>query len=94
MPIASCGLGKDHGASISLVKKRDHLPLDEDELKPFVVSPHTACRLLNVKLTKFYGLLPLLESYLDGRRRQITLRSLEALVERRLAGSQAESQVD
>jgi excisionase family DNA binding protein len=51
-----------------------------------VVSPKRAAVLLDIGLTKLYDLLSRgeLESYADGGDRKITMRSIYALIERRL----------
>jgi hypothetical protein len=54
--------------------------------EPLVVSPAEAQRLLDVGPAHFYDtVLPELESYKDGKARRITLRSIKARIERKLA---------
>jgi hypothetical protein len=51
-----------------------------------VVSPSEAQRMLDVGTTYFYReLLPVLETYMEGRQRKITVRSIQKLIEQRLA---------
>jgi hypothetical protein len=59
--------------------------LGNDE--PLVVSPKRAQYLLGCGNTRFYELLTSgeLESYKDGKSRKITMRSIRARVERKLA---------
>jgi excisionase family DNA binding protein len=59
------------------------------EIEPLAVSPRQACRLLGCGLTRLYELIGAgqLESYLDGRSRRITTRSIKARIERLLASS-------
>jgi len=61
-------------------------------LEPLAVSPRQACVLLNVGLTRLYELLGSgeLESYLDGRSRRITMRSIRRRIKRLLKDSGAE----
>jgi excisionase family DNA binding protein len=62
------------------------------DLEPLAVSPRQACVLLNVGLTRLYELLGSgeLESYLDGRSRRITMRSIHRRIKRLLKDSGAE----
>jgi excisionase family DNA binding protein len=59
------------------------------EIEPLAVSPRQACRLLGCGITRLYELIGAgeLESYLDGRMRRITMRSIVARIERLLASS-------
>jgi hypothetical protein len=59
-----------------------------DEMR-IVVKPREACVMLACGVTKLYELMNSgeLESYLDGASRKITVRSIEALIGRRLAES-------
>jgi hypothetical protein len=59
-------------------------------IKPLVVSPREACRLLGCGLTRFYEILPELDSYLEGSVRRITVDSIERRVERKLAEAQGQ----
>ena len=52
-----------------------------------VVSPRSARLMLDLGNTRFYQVLPELESYHDGRSRKITVASIEAYIERRVAAS-------
>ena len=58
-------------------------------IKPLVVSPREACRMLGCGLTRLYEILPELESYLDGKVRRITVDSIEQRVARKLAEARA-----
>ena len=60
-----------------------------EHLEPLGVSPRQACILLNVGRTYLYELIDIgdLESYLEGRARKITLRSIRARHERQLAAA-------
>jgi hypothetical protein len=57
-----------------------------DRLEPLAVSPRQACILLNLGITRLYELIGSgeLESYLDGRSRKITTRSIRLRQERLL----------
>jgi excisionase family DNA binding protein len=57
------------------------------DIEPYVVKPRTACRLLGCGLTRVYELINsgVLESFMDGRNRKITTRSIRAHFERQLA---------
>jgi excisionase family DNA binding protein len=59
------------------------------DLDPLAVSPRQACRLLNVGNTYLYELInnDELESYLEGRARKITMRSIRTRQERQLAAA-------
>jgi excisionase family DNA binding protein len=61
-------------------------------LTPLAVPPHDAWRLLGIANTHGYALLAAgeLESFKLGRARRITLSSIEALIERRLAAARAD----
>jgi len=54
---------------------------------PIVVKPKAACLMLSCGIVRLYELLNTgqLESFLDGRSRKITVRSIEAYVARKLA---------
>jgi len=56
----------------------------DDVVEPLVVRPRVAQRLLNCSNTRFYEILPELESFRDGRSRMITMRSIKARIERKL----------
>jgi excisionase family DNA binding protein len=53
------------------------------------VSPRQACRLLNIGNTHLYALIKNgeLESYLEGRSRKVTMRSIRARHERQLVAT-------
>ena len=57
--------------------------------KPLVVGVTKACFLLQCSKDKLYALIKsgALESYLEGDRRKITVRSIEAHIEERLAAN-------
>jgi hypothetical protein len=57
-----------------------------------VVSPKTACLMLDVGVTRLYQLLDAgeLESFLDGNRRRITVASIKARTERLLEQAKAD----
>jgi excisionase family DNA binding protein len=59
------------------------------EGSPLVVKPRGACELLDCGVTRIYELIAdgELESFLDGRSRKITVKSIERYIERRLAAS-------
>jgi excisionase family DNA binding protein len=56
-------------------------------LEPLAVSPKEAWHLLGCGNSRGYDLLAAgeLESYVDGRNRRITMRSIKSYIERRLA---------
>jgi hypothetical protein len=56
--------------------------LGDDER--LVVSPRRARQMLVVGNTRFYELLPELDSYLDGRSRKITVASIRRYIAKRL----------
>lgn len=58
----------------------------EMSVEPLVVSPKTACVMLDIGPTKLWGLINAgeLESFLDGARRKITTRSIKARIARGL----------
>src|SRR5262245_52702060 len=60
---------------------------NDDDFEPLAVSPRQACLLLNVGITYLYDLInnSELESYLEGRARKITMRSIRSRCERLLA---------
>jgi len=55
--------------------------------QPLIVSPKKAAFLLDCGLDAVYALIHQgqLESYLEGQRRKITVRSIQALIAKRLA---------
>jgi excisionase family DNA binding protein len=57
-----------------------------EALEPLVVRPNKAMRLLDCRRNYLYDLINAgeLETYRDGRARKITMRSIRALIERRL----------
>ncbi len=59
------------------------------DVEPLVVKPKVAWRMLGCGNTRGYELLAAgeLESYLDGRSRRITVASIKAYIERRLAAT-------
>jgi hypothetical protein len=61
------------------------------EIEPIAVRPRVAWRLLDCGNTHGYALLAAgeLESYLDGRSRRITMRSIKGYIARRLASNRA-----
>jgi hypothetical protein len=61
----------------------------DEQIRPLVVSPKVAEILIDSSHDKLYQLLATgeLESYLDGRLRKITMRSIEAYIARRLAAA-------
>jgi hypothetical protein len=59
--------------------------MKDDDIEPLVVRPRVAQRLLNLSNTKFYSILPELESFKEGRATMITMRSIKARVARKLA---------
>jgi excisionase family DNA binding protein len=63
------------------------------EVEPLVVGPRVAWHLLGCGNTHGYELIAAgeLESYLDGRSRRITMRSIKAYIARRLAADRATS---
>jgi hypothetical protein len=63
-------------------------------LEPLAVSPRKACILLDCGLTHLFELLKRgeLESYLDGRSRKITTRSVHDHQQRLLAGERRRRQ--
>ena len=64
----------------------------ESSIRPIVVKPKAATRFGICGLTKVYALIAdgQLESYRDGRSRLITVASIEAYVERKLAEARGE----
>lgn len=56
-----------------------------EKLEPFAVSPKEAAQIENCGITSIYGRLDEYETYLDGASRKITLRSIRARQERKLA---------
>jgi hypothetical protein len=52
-----------------------------------VVGPARACKILNTGMTRLYELLAAreLESYRDGSRRQITVKSIQNYIDRQLS---------
>ena len=57
--------------------------------EPLVVSPRRARQMLDLGNTRFYQVLPELDSYLDGRSRKITVASIKSYIARRVAASNA-----
>jgi hypothetical protein len=57
----------------------------DDEIQPLVVRPKEARRLLGCSNTRFYEILPELESFKDGKSRLITMASIRARVARKVA---------
>jgi len=57
------------------------------DFEPLAVAPKQACRLLGIGNTRLYQLIAAneVESYLDGRARRITMRSIHARIARLLA---------
>jgi hypothetical protein len=64
-------------------------PLVPSSVEPLVVGPREAKRLLSVGTTRFYEILPELESYLDGGSRKITVRSIYQRIANKLAAPAA-----
>jgi hypothetical protein len=60
-------------------------------IEPIVVRPKTACIMLSVGHTVLFGMLKagMLESYMDGGSRLITVASIKAHIARKLAEAQA-----
>jgi hypothetical protein len=52
---------------------------------PYAVRPREACKIIGCGPTRLYEILPELESYLDGKSRLITLRSIRARQARLIA---------
>src|SRR5262245_57971134 len=65
----------------------------DNHLEPLAVTPRQACILLGVGNTRLYQLIRNgeLESYLDGRARRITMRSIHRRITRLLASASATS---
>ncbi len=63
----------------------------DNHLEPLAVTPRQACVLLGVGNTRLYQLIcnGELESYLDGRARRITMRSIHGRIARLLASASA-----
>jgi excisionase family DNA binding protein len=55
-----------------------------------LVRPKQACSMLSVGITRLYELMNsgTLESFKDGKARKITVRSIEAYVEKHVGGAQ------
>ncbi len=68
--------------------------LTDDPVKPLVVGMSTAQALLDTGLDSLYQLIKAreLDSYLEGKRRKITMESIERLIEKRLAAATVESE--
>jgi excisionase family DNA binding protein len=66
-----------------------HPSANGDDFEPLAVSPRQACQLINVGITYLYDLINNgeLESYLEGRSRKITMRSIRARQDRQLAAA-------
>jgi excisionase family DNA binding protein len=60
--------------------------LSDFEFGPLVVKPRDACRLLSCGITRLYELLAAgeLDSFMDGRSRKITTKSIHSYVAKRL----------
>jgi hypothetical protein len=56
-----------------------------DDFEPIVVRPRVAKKLLGCGNTRFYEILPELESFKDGKSRLITMASIKARIARKLA---------
>lgn len=65
------------------------------DLEPIVVSPHGAQKMLACGRTRIYELIAAeeVESYKDGRRRKITVASIESYVARRLSTGSSEGRI-
>ena len=61
-----------------------------ESVEPLVVSPKVASRMLSCGLTRFYEILPELDSYLDGKVRRITTASIRRRVAHKLAEAQGQ----
>jgi hypothetical protein len=68
--------------------------LTDDPVKPLVVGMSTAQALLDTGLDSLYRLIKAkeLDSYLEGKRRKITMESIERLIEKRLTTATIESE--
>jgi excisionase family DNA binding protein len=64
---------------------------DPAAVSPLAVKPKTACRLGGWGMTRLYELLAAgeLESYRDGRSRLITVASIKAYINRKIAEAKA-----
>jgi hypothetical protein len=62
-----------------------------DDLEPIVVRPRVAKKLLGCGNTRFYEILPELESFKDGKSRLITMASIKARIARKLAESSSDA---
>jgi hypothetical protein len=62
------------------------------DITPLIVKPRVARQLLSCSIKKLYELLAAgeLESFKDGRSRKITMRSINARIERKLAEAASE----
>jgi hypothetical protein len=71
---------------VNMQERQFHIALKG--IHPVVVAPSQACVLLNMGMTRCYELMNsgALESFKDGKSRKITVRSIEAYVQRRLEG--------
>jgi excisionase family DNA binding protein len=60
--------------------------LSDHEFGPLVVKPREACQLLRCGITRLYELLAAgeLESFVDGRSRKITTKSVRSYIAKRL----------
>jgi hypothetical protein len=67
--------------------------LTDDPVKPLVVGMSTAQALLDTGLDSLYQLIKAgeLDSYLEGKRRKITMDSIERLIGKRLATATIQS---
>jgi hypothetical protein len=63
------------------------------DVEPLVVRPNKAMRLLDCRRNYLYNLINAgkLESYREGGSRMITVRSIHALIERKLSESQQQT---
>jgi excisionase family DNA binding protein len=63
-----------------------------DQSPPLVVKPREAARLLSLCPSSVYGLMRAgeLESYIDGRSRRITMKSIKKYLARQLAAARAD----
>jgi hypothetical protein len=62
-----------------------------DDLEPLVVPPRVARKLLGCGNTRFYEILPELETFKDGKSRLITMASIKARIARKLAESSSDA---
>jgi hypothetical protein len=62
-----------------------------DDIEPLVVPPSVARKLLGCGNTRFYEILPELETFKDGKSRLITMASIKARIARKLAESSSDA---